>query len=415
MTYAPGLHERIMEVKKIVKNSLGIYISVPFCRSKCTYCNFASGVYPASEHAHYVERVIGDLRGAGEFAAVRGLNLPRDVDSIYLGGGTPTLLAAELIDELFHSIRSEFNVTADAEITVECAPGQLSDETLGAMVAAGVNRVSFGVQSFIDQEAALSGRLHTRAKVFEEIERLRNSGIQNLNVDLIAGLAAQTCASWDESLAALIETQVNHASIYMLEVDEDSRLGRELLSGGVRYRTELVPKEETIAKMYESAIETLNSAGLRQYEISNFARPGAESRHNLRYWHREPYLGVGVDASSFLYAMEPASDSKKALRWTQTGELAEYLKHAVISEETAISARQEFEEEMFLGLRLNDGVKMNLLQEIYPADLVRAAELVVQRMVQKGWLQVEAEQIQLTCEGRLFSNDVFAEFIEIDA
>ena len=190
------MHERINRVNKSVKNSLGIYISVPFCRSKCTYCNFASGVYPASEHEHYIERVIEDLRGAGDFAAARGLKLPRDVDSIYFGGGTPTLLAAALIKEIFCTIRSEFNVSAEAEITVECAPGQLSDETLSAMVAAGVNRVSLGVQSFVDQEAALSGRLHTRAKIFEEIERLRRAGIENLNVDLIAGLAGQTHASW---------------------------------------------------------------------------------------------------------------------------------------------------------------------------------------------------------------------------
>ena len=149
-----------------MKNSLGIYISVPFCRSKCTYCNFASGVYPASEHAHYVQRVIEDLRSAGEFAAARGLKLPREVDSIYLGGGTPTLLAAELIEEIFGAIRSEFNVSAEAEITVECAPGQLSDETLAAMVAVGVNRVSLGVQSFVDQEAALSGSTPYTRKSF---------------------------------------------------------------------------------------------------------------------------------------------------------------------------------------------------------------------------------------------------------
>ena len=213
-------------------------------------------------------------------------------------------------------------------------------------------------------------------------------------------------------MAALVETGVNHASVYMLEVDEDSRLGRELLSGGARYRTELVPKEEAIAKMYERAIEALNEAGLRQYEISNFARAGAESRHNLRYWKREAYLGMGVDASSFLYALEPAADAKKGLRWTQTSELAEYLSHAVITEETAVSARQEFEEEMFLGLRLNRGVNLRELGEQYAESWLKAAREVAEPMIEKGWLEAEGDWIRLTSEGRLYSNDVFAEFIE---
>lgn len=406
------LHETISGVSKSENNSLGIYISVPFCRSKCTYCNFASGVYPASEHGRYVERVIEDLQVAGDFAGSRGLELPRAVDTIYLGGGTPTLLAGELVMRIFGAIRAEFDVSANAEITVECAPGQLSDETLGAMVAVGVNRVSLGVQSFVDQEARQSGRLHTREKVIEEIERLRQAGIGNLNVDLIAGLAGQTYDSWQDSLSALIETGVNHASVYMLEVDEDSRLGRELLSGGVRYRTELVPKEEAIAEMYGRAIESLNSAGLQQYEISNFAREGAESQHNLRYWKRDPYLGVGVDAASFLYAMEPASDVRRALRWTQNCQLAEYLDKPSIAEESLVSVRQEFEEEIFLGLRLNRGVNWSRLGERYPENWLQSAREVAEPIIGKGWLVVDGDLIRLTSEGRLYSNDVFAEFLE---
>jgi oxygen-independent coproporphyrinogen-3 oxidase len=198
----------------------------------------------------------------------------------------------------------------------------------------------------------------------------------------------------------------------MLEVDEDSRLGRELLSGGLRYRTELVPKEETIAEMYGRAIVALNGAGLRQYEISNFAREGAESRHNLRYWKREPYLGVGLDAASFLYAMEPASDARKALRWTQSCELAEYLEKPSIAEESAVSARQEFEEEIFLGLRLNRGVNLKRLDERYAESWLKSARSLAEPMIDNGWLDVDGDSIRLTNEGRLYSNDVFAEFIE---
>ncbi len=213
---------------------------------------------------------------------------------------TPSLLAPDLLAQLFSAIRSEFNLDANAEITMECAPGQLADATLEAMVAAGVNRVSLGVQSFVDSEAHASGRLHSRAIIEQDLRRLRAAGIADLNLDLIAGLAGQTSASWEESLAALIDSGVPHASLYMLEVDEDSRLGRELLKRGARYRAELVPHDDAIAQMYERAIERLGESGLCQYEISNFSRPGFESKHNLRYWQRRPYLGVGLDASSML-------------------------------------------------------------------------------------------------------------------
>jgi oxygen-independent coproporphyrinogen-3 oxidase len=168
--------------------ALGLYISIPFCRSKCTYCNFASGVYPASEHARYVDSVIEDLAAAPAWAARMGVQLPRRVDTVYLGGGTPSLLAAELLARLFAAVRGEFDLEPDAEITVECAPGQLADQTLEALVATGVNRVSLGVQSFVDREAAATGRLHNRAVVLADVMRLRAARICNLNVDLIADL-----------------------------------------------------------------------------------------------------------------------------------------------------------------------------------------------------------------------------------
>jgi len=313
-------------------NALGIYVSIPFCRSKCTYCNFASGVFPASDHARYVQRVIADLAGARAWSEQMGVELPRRVDTVYLGGGTPSLLAPELIAQLFLRIRAEFNLDADAEITMECAPGQLADATLEAMVSAGMNRVSLGVQSFVDSEAHSSGLLHSRAVVEADLKRLRAAGIANLNIDLIAGLGGQTFASWEESLEILIASEVPHASVYMLEVDEDSRLGREMLKGGTRYSAGLVPNDDTIARMYERAIERLEAAGLQQYEISNFSRAGFASRHNLRYWERRPYLGVGLDASSMaLHAAAFGNDARDQarppdiLRATTTDDLQAYL------------------------------------------------------------------------------------------
>ena len=283
-------------------NALGLYFSIPFCRSKCTYCNFASGVFPAAEHERYVDRLIEDMDLAPGWASGIGADLPRLLDTVYLGGGTPSLLSSALIRKLFAALRSHFQLAPDAEITVECAPGQLPQTTLEALVEAGVNRISLGVQSFVDSEAHASGRLHSREIVLDDLGRLRAAGISNINLDLIAGLAGQTLASWNESLAVLSQTGVPHASVYMLEVDEDSRLGRELLSGGIRYRAGLVPSDDAMVRMYETAIERLADAGLAQYEISNFAQPGFESRHNLRYWQRRPYIGLGLDASSALYA-----------------------------------------------------------------------------------------------------------------
>ncbi len=396
---------------------LGLYISIPFCRSKCTYCNFASGVYPASQHARYVDRLIEDMTAAGIWAQRMNLKLPRTLDTIYLGGGTPSLLEPELIARLFSAMRSEFRFQPDAEITVECAPGQIADATLEALASAGVNRVSLGVQSFIDREAQGSGRLHSRAIVLDDLRRLRAAGIANLNVDLIAGLAGQTFASWQESLAVLIDTGVPHASIYMLEVDEDSRLGREMLGGGTRYHAELVPNDDAIARMYETAVERLQTAGLRQYEISNFARRGHASRHNLRYWQRRPYLGLGLDASSALYAAgSPAAsaegeDLPDLVRSTTTEDLNAFLAGHGPAETTWLSPERQHEEAWFLGLRLNAGVNLSALRhEFGPVRTARALQ-VVDQLAAVNLLESDGATVRLTAQGRLLSNDVFQEFL----
>ena len=344
------------------------------------------------------------------------VSLPRKVDTIYFGGGTPVLLAPELFTRIFSSIRESFNVTSDAEITVECAPGQLTDATLEALAAAGVNRISLGVQSFVDREAQLSGRFHTRAIVLEDLRRLRAAGIHNLNIDLLAGLAEQTIASWRESLAVLTDTAVPHTSVYMLEIDEDSRLGRELISGGARYSAGLVPSDDAIAQMYEEAVSHFAQAGLEQYEISNFARGEAQaSRHNLRYWQRRPYLGLGLDASSMLRSLD--SGEEAILRTTTTSDLAEYLADDEPAIETAwLGATQQLEEAWFLGLRRNAGVSIKRLREEFGQASIEPSVAVARRLVEDGLLAIEknrknGETVRLTDRGRLISNDVFAEFL----
>jgi oxygen-independent coproporphyrinogen-3 oxidase len=339
--------------------------------------------------------------------------LPRRVDTVYLGGGTPSLLAPELLKRLFAAMRTEFDFDADAEITVECAPGQIADETLDTLVSVGVNRVSLGVQSFIDREAQVSGRLHNRATVVEDVRRLRQAGIANLSLDLIAGLAGQTVASWDESLSALVGCGVAHASVYMLEVDEDSRLGREMLGGGARYYAEQVPSDDAIAQMYSVAIKTLGSDGLSQYEISNFCRPGFESRHNLRYWRRRPYLGLGLDASSMLREAD-GGGSGYVLRSTTTDELGAFLEGSEPAETAWLSPARQHEEAWFLGLRLNAGVDAGALKREFGGEAVGRAMEAVRRLEREGLLTSYRERVCLTERGRLISNDVFQEFLGLE-
>jgi putative oxygen-independent coproporphyrinogen III oxidase len=403
-----------MDAAEELTPATGLYISIPFCRSKCTYCNFSSGVYPASDHTRYVDRLIEDLGTADAWASDLGLELNHKVDTIYLGGGTPSLLSPELLLRLFSELRARFTLLPDAEITMECAPGQIAGPTLEAMAACGVNRVSLGVQSFIDSEAHASGRLHSRAVVEDDLRRLRAAGIPNLNLDLIAGLAGQTFASWEESLTALIDAGAPHASVYMLEVDEDSRLGRELLGGGARYRAGLVPCDEAIATMYERAIERLAEAGLRQYEISNFSHPGRESRHNLRYWQRRPYLGVGLDASSALREKEnPAGriEDRSVLRSTITSDLKAYLAGPQPPETAWLSVQHQLEEAWFLGLRMNCGVEIAALLREFGPRMVEPTLATAHRLAADGLLVVENGAVRLTARGRMLSNEVFQEFL----
>ncbi len=397
--------------------ALGIYVSVPFCRSKCTYCNFASGVYPAGEHGRYVSRMLEELSAAGNWAASAGVELGPRVDTVYLGGGTPSLLEPALLANLFGRIRTEFDIDRNAEITVECAPGQLPDGVLGELTRAGVNRVSLGVQSFVDREASGSGRLHNRATVERDLARIRAVGIDNINVDLIAGLAGQTMASWEDSLDVLIACGVPHASVYMLEVDEDSRLGRELLAGGTRYGAALAPSDDAIAEMYTRAIERLGAAGISQYEISNFSRTGFESRHNLRYWLRRPYLGVGLDASSMLRDrgyFEPGG-SGWVMRSTTPAELKAYLEGSASRETTWLSPARRHEEAWFLGLRLNAGVNTQELEREFGRERVEAAMQTAVRLAEDGLVASDDATVRLTARGRLISNEVFQEFLEPQA
>lgn len=387
---------------------LGVYISVPFCRTKCTYCNFASDVFSRAVFERYVDRVVHHLACARETAQQLGGQLEHTVDSIYLGGGTPSLLASPEIERLFVTISQNFQVIPGAEITVECAPGTLSAGTVATLCRCGVNRISLGVQSFDDKEAQSVGRLHTRQLVLDDIARLRASGIANINVDLIAGLPHQTAESWEFSLSETIASRVPHVSVYLLEVDEDSRLGRELIAGGTRYHAHFVPDDETMADFYLAACERLEAAGVRQYEISNFARQDCESRHNLKYWTRQPYLGFGVDAHSML-----RGDGLAAVRFSTPDSIEAYIAGEPVGA-TPVSPQAALEEAFFLGLRLNRGINLQDVSADFGEDAISAFLPAITELHALGLVDRQANRVRLTSRGRLLSNEVFERFIGLE-
>jgi oxygen-independent coproporphyrinogen III oxidase len=399
---------------------LGIYISVPFCKAKCTFCNFASGVFAADRMQHYVERICEEIRKARVAAEKLGAHLPQAMDTLYFGGGTPSLLSAQQFRMIFEHLRGEFDLAGNAEITLECAPGQLSDETLAELLQQGMNRISFGVQSFVNRETAAVGRLHTQQQCEHEIARVRASGIHDINIDLIAGLPHQTAQSWQYSVEQAIASAAPHLSVYMLEVDDESRLGREMLEQGTRYSASAVPSEDDAADWYQQACTTFDAAGLHQYEISNFARQGHRSRHNLKYWQRQPYLGLGLDAHSMLQT------ATGAVRFANASDLDEYLGDAAIarpsqlklleqkSEPPAadfIGASEAFEESLFLGLRLNEGVRLDQLRGQFGDAMLRDAMAALLAARDAGLLDLDSDRMRLTAHGRLVSNEVFSRLL----
>jgi oxygen-independent coproporphyrinogen III oxidase len=390
---------------------LGIYISVPFCKSKCSYCNFATGVVSRALYSRYVDRVCADMTRAQATARQVGGKFERSVDSVFFGGGTPTILEPADLEKMFRVLRESFDVVRGAEITVECAPGTLTPAMLEVLVRCGVNRVSLGVQSWVDSEAAAVGRLHTRARVLEDIAALRAEGILDINVDLIAGLPHQTAESWAYSVSETVACGVPHASVYMLEVDEDSRLGRELMAGGTKYHAHFVPEEDLSADFYAEACGRLEAVGIRQYEISNFARPGAESRHNLKYWERKPYFGFGVDAHSMLLSVRT---DLTGVRFAAADDLNSFLAGAPL-EVTEVPHERAMEEAFFLGLRLNRGVDLRAVAAEFGESSGAAVTGVVDELTEYALLERADRHVRLTAQGRLLSNEVFEKFLGVAA
>ncbi len=354
----------------------GVYISYPFCAQKCTFCNFASGVHGSEIQRRYLDLLCQEIASA---------ELTFAPDTVYFGGGTPSSMDPAELDRIFGTLPYRFR-----EATMEAAPGTLSPERVRHWLCRGINRVSLGVQSFVTSELRRTGRRHTAKTVRDDIALLREEGISNFNIDLIAGLPGQTFESWQESLGELEQLRPPHVSVYMFEIDEDSRLGLEVLNDGSRYGAQDLPSEDLTASMYESAVDRLSSVGIERYEISNFAQKGFRSLHNLKYWELAPYRGFGADAHSF----------EGGLRYQNPDSIEGYLNRRTPLAPVAADAS----EHLWVGLRLMDGI-------VPSVEELRTHDLPFRRLVEHGLLEWSGPALRLTRRGVLLSNEVFQEFL----
>ena len=353
----------------------GVYISYPFCAQKCTYCNFASGVFPKDLEPVYQWRLLEEI------SSTKWLWTP---ETVYLGGGTPSLWPLPDLKAVLNSIPGG----PWREATMEAAPGTLTPDRVEGWLELGINRVSLGAQSFVEREIRRTGRKHTAKIVAEDVALLKKLGIDDINVDLISGLAEQTHDSWEQSLDCVLELRVPHISVYILEVDEESRLGKEVLLNGKRFGAPDIPSDDLQASFYQRAVDRLEEAGIHRYEISNFAVPSHESAHNLKYWRLEPYVGFGADAHSF--------DGK--WRWQNVEDVRGYALGTEVAPKRELADPEN--EKYWVGLRLSEGVIAG-----------SRFEKQISRLVADGLLEWHEERVRLTQRGVLLSNEVFQEFL----
>ena len=385
-------------------SKLGIYIQVPFCQTKCTYCNFHTGVVAAGRFAPYTAAVCTELGNREAFWAAQAVRISSGnavVDTVYIGGGTPSLLESELLAEMLDTIRERF-VCELHEVTLEADPETIEADKAAKWLAAGINRISFGTQSFIDDELKAAGRMHRRADIYKAVPILREAGIGNISFDLIAGLPKQTPETWHQSLEESIALSPEHISIYMMEIDEGSRLGLEVLQGGAKYSAKDLPAEESMTEFYETAQAFLKQAGYGQYEISNWSKPGFASEHNLKYWRREAYFGFGAGAHSF----------SGQQRWANAHDAAAYVDaisngRAAIQTVDELTPEMALEEELFLGLRQLAGINLSRIEQQYGVDFQKK----VGNLASIGMIEQAGQIVRLPANKLSVSNEIIVELL----
>lgn len=378
--------------------ALGLYIHVPFCRRICHYCNFNRTLLDGPLKARYVEAVRAHI---DRVASSITEPAPRAADTIYFGGGTPSLLTPADIASIIDSCRRGFTVAADAEITMEVNPETASPEALSGFRAAGVNRLSIGVQSFRDDELVRLGRIHDQASARRAVIEARTAGFDNVSIDLMMWLPGQRLADWRQSIEGLVSIAPDHASLYMLELSPNSPLRDQM----ARAQLSQAPDDDA-ADMYELAMEMVGAAGLAQYEISNVARPGSESRHNLKYWMDGEWFGFGPGAHSTVGGVR-----WKAVSATEQFVSAIEAGSDVQTDRRVLSPEDRWQEALITGLRLVEGVGVDDLLRKYGLDLWARYGDHLQPSFEAGLLRHEKGRLRLSRRGMLMANEVLAVFI----
>jgi oxygen-independent coproporphyrinogen-3 oxidase len=375
--------------------SLGIYLHIPFCQTKCNYCHFISLPFHRGMADRYRAAVLGEMRSFSSRA------ITEEVDSIYFGGGTPSLVPSEHITGILRECQGRFHISHDCEVSMEANPGTLSAEKVAAYRNAGINRISIGAQSFVDQELSAIGRTHTAEMIVESIDLLRSRGFVNINLDLMLGLPMQTEESWRKNLEAVARASAPHISVYMLDLDDHCPLHSLIANGLIQ-----VPEEDLISDLYLETIDFLASCGYLQYEISNFAYPGHSCHHNLKYWMREPVQGFGLGSHSF----------DRNSRYANCSMIEDYL-NAIESGCSPVSWREPvtpahaLEETLFLGLRLSQGVNWSQLRSGHSSCDLSKYEDSLRELSGRGLLEWKDSVVRLTASGMLVSNEIFQLFV----
>src|SRR5829696_7236495 len=372
----------------------GLYVHIPFCSSRCSYCDFATGLYQSEFAERYVRGLMNEIRRS-QYAGEK-------VDTIYFGGGTPSLLAPAQLERILASVFEKFEIAAETEITLEINPGSATPEKLGAFRSLGVNRASFGAQTFDDAELAKLGRSHNAADALRTFADLRDAGFANVSFDLIAGLPGQTLAGWQRNIQRALDLGPEHLSFYLLEVHSGTPLAEHIRRG-----IQPQPDDDLAGVMYEWMLERASVAGYEHYEISNLCRPGFHSRHNVKYWTGEPYYGFGCSAHSYDGRSQRWSNHRDVLKYV---EMIESGTSAVV-EEQQLSQTDVRAEALFLGMRLMRGVDLGRYRESFGIDLRDEHGDDLERFCKAGLLEFDGDWIRLTRTGALLSNEVFAAFV----
>ena len=384
-----------------MRRELELYIHIPFCVKKCAYCDFLSGPASNQQIEEYVQALIEEIRYYKEFAK------NYEVSTVFWGGGTPSLLTGEQMKVLMEALGQTFFIRQNAEITMEANPGTVTVEKLLACQKAGINRISFGLQSVNNEELKMLGRIHTYEEFLESYEAARKAGFQNINVDLISAIPKQTVSSWEQTLQTIISLQPEHISAYSLIVEEGTTFAK--LYGEGCELEHLLPSEEEERRMYERTEELLQEAGYHRYEISNYAKEGDECQHNLGYWERKEYLGLGLGASSLI----------EETRFHNTDEMEEYLRDAnnpilLRREQEKLDRQEQMEEFVFLGLRKIRGIQEEKFAEMFGEDIWDCYGKNLERVIKEGLLEREEGVLRLTRKGIDVSNYVFYEILSDD-